>query len=173
MKYSQFRWRLVDDFVRRFNDYRAENLIPSEMICVDESISWWYGQGSGWINAGLPHYVAIDMKPENYCEIQDSCCGVSGIMMRLKIVKEEEDYSSTYTEEEGAVMLHDVKVLKELIGPWTGSDRLVCVDSHFASVQAAEVLEQEGLKFIGVVKTVTKMFPMKHLQSIELEKRGG
>ena len=35
------------------------------------------------------------------------------------------------------------------------------------------MLEQEGLKFIGVVKTVTKMFPMKHLQSIELEKRGG
>ena len=42
-------------------------------------------------------------------------------MMRLKIVKEEENYSSTDTEEEGAVMLHGVKVLKELIGPWTGS----------------------------------------------------
>ena len=172
MKHSQFRWRSVDDFVRRFNDYRAENFIPSEMICVDESISRWYGQGGGWINAGLPHYVAIDRKPENGCEIQDSCCGVSGIMMRLKIVKDEEDYSSTDTEEEGAIMLHGVKVLKELIGPWTGSGRLVCADSFFASVQAAEVLVQEGLKFIGVVKTATKMFPLKHLQSIELEKRG-
>jgi len=78
--------------------------------------------------------------------------------MRLKIVKEEENYSSTDTEEEGAVMLHGVKVLKELIGPWTGSGRLVCTDSYFVSVQAAEVLEQEGLKFIGVVKTVTKCF---------------
>ena len=142
------------------------------MICVDESISRWYGQGGGWINAGLPHYVAIDRKPKNGCEIQDSCCGVSGIMLRLKIVKEEEDYSSTDTEEEGAVMLHGVKVLKELISPWTGSGRLVCADSYFASVQAAEVMEQEGLKFIGVVKTTMKMFPMKNLQSIELEKRG-
>ena len=33
-------------------------------------------------------------------------------------------------------------------------------------------MEQEGLKFIGVVKTTMKMFPMKNLQSIELEKRG-
>ena len=69
--------------------------------------------------------MEIDRKPENGCEIQDSCCGVSGIMMRLKIVKEEEDYSSTDTEGEGAVILHGVKVLKELIGSWTGSGRLV------------------------------------------------
>ena len=34
------------------------------------------------------------------------------------------------------------------------------------------MIEQEGLKFIGVVKTATKMFPMKHLQSIELQNRG-
>ena len=84
MKHSQYRWKLVDGFVKRFNDYRAQSFIPSEMICVDESISRWYGQGGDWINFGLSHYVAIDRKPENGCEIQDSCCGVSGIMMRLK-----------------------------------------------------------------------------------------
>ena len=33
-------------------------------------------------------------------------------------------------------------------------------------------MEQEGLKFIATVKTATKMFPMKHIQSIELQKRG-
>lgn len=72
---------LVDDFVKRFNDYRASNFIPSEIICVDESISWWYGQGVSWINTELSHYTAIDRKPENGCEIHDSCCGVSGIMV--------------------------------------------------------------------------------------------
>ena len=30
---------------------------------------------------------------------------------------------------------------------------------------------QEDLKLIGVVKTATRMIPMKHLQAIELEKR--
>ena len=81
----------MDDFVGRCNNYRAEKFIPSEMICVDESSSRWYRQGGGWINAELPPYEAIDRKPGNGCEIQDSCCGVSGIMMRLNIVKEEED----------------------------------------------------------------------------------
>ena len=100
MKHSQYRLKLVDGFVKRFNDYRAQSFIPSEMICVDESISRWYGQGGDWINFGLPHYVAIDRKPEICCEIQDSCCGVSGIMMRLKVVKQEEDYSNTESDED-------------------------------------------------------------------------
>ena len=38
--------------------------ISSEMISVDESISRWYGQGGGWINVGLSHYMAIGRKPE-------------------------------------------------------------------------------------------------------------
>ena len=82
------------------------------MIGVDESISRWYRQGGGWINAGLSYYVTIDRKPENGCEIHDSCCAVSGIMMRLNIIKEETDYSSIDTDEESDDMLHGVKVLK-------------------------------------------------------------
>ena len=148
MKHSQFRWRLVDDFVKRLNDYHANNLFPSEMICVNESISRWYGQEGGQIMVGLPPYVVFDRKPENGCEIQDSCCRVSGIIMRLKIVKEETEYSNTNT----------VQLLKVLISPWSGSGRRVCADSYFASVQAAEMMAQKGLKSIGVVKTAIKIF---------------
>ena len=36
---------------------------------------------------GLPHYVAMDRKPENGCELQNSADGVSGVMMRLKLAK--------------------------------------------------------------------------------------
>ena len=64
------------------------------------------------------------------------------------------------------------KVLKELISPWSGYGHLVCADLYIASVQPAEVLHQEGLKFIGVVKTTTKKYPMKYFQAIELQKRG-
>jgi hypothetical protein len=53
-------------------------------------MSRWYGKGGDWINEGLPHYIAIDRKPENGCEIQTACCGTSGIMMKLRIVKQEE-----------------------------------------------------------------------------------
>jgi len=87
MPADQHRWMLVDDFVSRFNAHRVSHFNPSHVICVDESISRWYGLGGTWINAGLPFYVAIDRKPENGCEIQNSCCAKSGIMMRLKVVK--------------------------------------------------------------------------------------
>ena len=59
--------------------------------------------------------MTIDRKPENGYEIQDSCCGVSGIMMRLKIIKEDTGYSSTYTDEKNVVTLHGVKVINEFI----------------------------------------------------------
>ena len=54
---------------------------------MDESISRWYGLGGSWINMGIPHYVAIDRKPEAGCEIQNAADGNSSIMMRLKLVK--------------------------------------------------------------------------------------
>ena len=71
--------KMVNEFVQRLNNYRSQSFIPSEMICVDESISRWYGQGGDWINFELSHYVDIDRKPENGCEIQNLCCGLSGI----------------------------------------------------------------------------------------------
>jgi hypothetical protein len=55
MSSEHHRWRLVDDFVKNFNDHWAEMFIPSDKICVDESISCWYGLGGYWINLGFAH----------------------------------------------------------------------------------------------------------------------
>jgi len=41
----EYRWMLVNDFIDAFNDYRDSNYSPSDRICVDESISRWYGLG--------------------------------------------------------------------------------------------------------------------------------
>ena len=79
--------KLVDDFIKAFNLQRREKIIPGNFICTDESISRWYGGGGYWINEGLPCYIAIGGKPENGCEIQNSACGESGVMLRLKLVK--------------------------------------------------------------------------------------
>ena len=84
---DQYRWRLVDDFVARFNAHRVSNFSLSGRICVDESMSKWYGNGGFWINMDLPQYIAIERKPENGCEIRNSACGRSKIMMRLKLEK--------------------------------------------------------------------------------------
>ena len=56
----------------------------------------WYGIGGKWINAGLPQYITIDIKPENGCEIHNASGGVPGIIMQLKLVRtfhEEDIYS--------------------------------------------------------------------------------
>ena len=42
---------------------------------------------------------------------------MSGIMTRLKVVKQEDDYSDTETDDESTSLLHGVKKLKELMSP--------------------------------------------------------
>ena len=90
MTSEQYCWLLIDGFVEKFNEYRKHFFIPSHTICVDESISRWYGQGGFWINIGLQMYMAIDRKPENGGEIQNAAFGTSGVMLRLKLVKSAE-----------------------------------------------------------------------------------
>jgi hypothetical protein len=134
-------------------------------------MSRWYGQGGDWINHGLPNYVAIDRKPENGCEIQNSACGRSGVLLRLKLVKTAEEEQQHTTEDDNG-LLHGTVVLKQLLEPWFYSDRIVCADSYFASVGAAKELLKYRLRFIGVVKTATKFYPMQYLGSLVLSGRG-
>ena len=55
-------------------------------------------------------------------------------------------------------MLHGAKVLLELVLPWINTNRLVCADAYFMSIPSVILLHNNGLKFIGVVKTVTNQF---------------
>ena len=78
---------------------------------MDEFISPWYGLGGGWINIGLRMYIAIDHKPENGCEIQNSVCRKSGVMLRLLTVKSADDLDlHTFDNDEG--IAHSTSILK-------------------------------------------------------------
>jgi hypothetical protein len=141
-----------------FNEWRASNFVPSDLICIDESFSRWYGVGGDSINVGLPHYVAMDRKPEAGLEIQNAACGRSKVMMRLKLVK---NIGAEDPQADDAGLLHGTVVLKQLLDPWIGqSTRIVCADFYFASVGATLELERLGFRFIGVIKTATKQFPI-------------
>ena len=62
----------------------------------------------------------------------------------------------------------------ELVRPWANTDRVVVADSFFASVGAAVRLsDQYGLRFIGVVKTATKGYPMNLLGNVVLPQGKG
>jgi hypothetical protein len=149
---------LVDGFVNVSNSYR-------------ESISCWYGQGDYWINHGLSQYIAINPKPEFGCKVQNSACGQSGIMMRLKMVKTMEAQQAKLRMGDGG-LLHGAAVLKSLVLPWTRADRIVCADLYFALVRALQELKRIGLRFIGVVKTATPQFPQSFLSHLEMTEQG-
>jgi len=116
-------------------------------------------------------YVAIDRKPENGCEIQNKTCGRSAIMLRLSVVTSAEHERATGTDNDDGLP-HGASVLKWLVAPWAGTQQVVCVDSYFASVAAANQLLTTGLRFIGVVKTATRGYPMKALSTLEVDTRG-
>ena len=110
-------------------------------------------------------YIAIDKKPENGCEIQNSACSESGVMLWLLLVNSEEDYH-LHIQENNEGLQHGTAILKYLVVPWANSERGVCADSYFASVSSAEEMMWIGIRSIGVVKTATKTFPMAYLSSI-------
>lgn len=169
MSSAAYRWLRVDSFVRNFNEHRSTSFVPGDLICVDESISRWYGQGGSWINHGLPMYVAIDRKPENGCEIQNSACARSGVLLRLRLVKgADEEVAPNYGE-----FLHGTQVMLYLLEPWFfNTTRIVCGDSFFASYASAQALLARNLRFIGVVKTATQKFPNQFLSTVVLNNRG-
>ena len=94
MTHAQYRWLLVDDFTGRFRTHRSDNFFPGSNICVDESMVRWYGHGGDWINRCFPHYIYIDINPDNGLEVQNSACGECGIMMRLKVLKGGSDHDN-------------------------------------------------------------------------------
>ena len=83
-----------------------------------------YGTGGHWINANFPQYIAIDINPENGCEIHNAADGVSGIMMQLKLVKtsSEEDLHSP---EENDGLLHGTKIMLNILQPSVNKQRRV------------------------------------------------
>ena len=62
------------------------NIPISHWVCVDESMSRWYGLGGDRVNRGLPHYVLMDRKPENGSELKTPSCRESGFLLRIEVV---------------------------------------------------------------------------------------
>lgn len=161
------KWKMVKDFVDAINMHREVFFYPSSSLCIDESIIRWYGLGGKWIQKGLPHYVSIDRKPESGCEVQNVCCGTSGIMLKLHLVTGEQPESDNT-----APLSHTVQLVKSLVEPWAHTGRIVCADSYFSSFETSKELLSMGLYYTGVVKNATRCYPMAQLSSCVMRNRG-
>ena len=73
--------------------------------------SWWLDK----------YWTVIDLKPENKCEIQNSACSESGVMLRLLLVNIEKD-SNLHTQENNEGLQHGTDILKYLVLPWANSE---------------------------------------------------
>ena len=104
--------------------------------------------GGGWINIVLSMYIAIYQKPENGCEIHNSACSGSVVMLRLLLMKSGED-SHVHKQENNEGLAHGPAILKYLALPWANSQRGVCTNSYFASVSSVEKAMQTGLRFLA------------------------
>ena len=125
MSHEKYRWLLVNNFVQAFNDHREFTFVLSDFICADESISIWYGQRGHWINMGLPMNISIYQKTENSCEIKNSSCGRSGVMLQLRLVKTAEERKTEHANAGDDGQIHGTQVLKKLVNPSSNSNRIV------------------------------------------------
>lgn len=58
--------------------------------------------------------------------------------------------------------------MMNLLSLWENTDKLVVVNSYFASLESALKLKSIGMRFIGVVKTAVSGFPMSYLSNVQL-----
>ena len=91
--------------------------------------------------------------------------------MSLSIVKSGRVTGDEHDPEDESP--HGCRVMKKLLSPWARfGPRIVCADSYFASVASAIEMFKLGFRFIGVVKTAHRAFPLKYLSNIPLAERG-
>ena len=79
-------------------------------------------------------------------------------MLRLKLVKgggNEEEHEPDGQQDGATRMLHGTRVILYLLSPWYNTQRVVCADSYFASVGAAQERMRNGLRFIAVDSNLT------------------
>ena len=60
---EQYLLMLFDDHVANLNKNHSRKYHTPDSICVDESMSRWYGIGGHCINSGLPQYISTDRNP--------------------------------------------------------------------------------------------------------------
>ena len=117
--------------------------------------------------------MAIDCKPDNSCKIQNAACGQSEVMLQLNLVKTANKMANKVANRDGNNnTLHGTQVLTNLVSPWYNTNCVVCADLDFASVGCALEMTRNSLRFIGVIKTATRKYPMQWLSQVELDACG-
>lgn len=155
--FEQNEWCHVEGLVDEFNEHMEATVIPGWLLAPDESMSAWRGKQGKKDPKKIPKLQFVKRKPEPLgCELKDVACALSRMIVRMEIMKGKADEVKPkfWSKEVGATAATTMRLTE----PWFGSRRVVAGDSWFASVNTAQLLEENGLYFVGDVKTGTSRF---------------
>ena len=159
----------VQLLVDGFNDARLAEIRPGSGLCVDECMSKWRGKDDQF-GDGAAHITKIVRKSESVgVEIKAICCCETNVMMRIEPV------DSKYAPRKKFAIGNNAgtAVTQRLTEPWKGTGRTVYGDSAFASVNTCVRMHQEnGLHFMGLMKSAHSQFPKKYIEEYPFEHRG-
>ena len=154
-------WWPIRSFILSFNERRVKHVKPGHTIVCDECMSAWKGSDGKYKTNGCPHKTKIARKPEGVgCELKSAADGMSGIILQLELMEGSEAQSKKPGHAEYG---EGTSQLLRLCAPWRGTARTIIADSAFSSVKSLLALLDQGLYFMGMVKTATKEYPKKQL----------
>lgn len=134
---------------------------PAWLITLDESMSAWTGRGfkgaMDYKPGFCPHKSWVPQKPEpDGVEYKTACCAVSGVMIAAET---EEGKQQMKQKRFVGQHQHHTAVSLRLVEKLFGSGCVIVGDSWFSSVNTAVAMKENGLFYVGNVKTATSMFP--------------
>ena len=168
--FTSDRWCFVRLLVEAFNNHMANQVAPGWLLCVDELMVAWRGKVGEGDPSKCPWRSWVPRKPEPLgVEMKATACALSGLFLFLEICEGKVAHEKQkWFSEHG----HTTATTLRITEPWHGSDRVVAGDSWFAGVKCAEALGNNGLYFIGDIKTNTRRFPIKILKAATPKQRG-
>ncbi len=125
----------------------------------------WTGASSESRHDGL---TKIARKPEGVgIELKALASGEMGIIVGLDIMEgKERQKMKKYNREYGEGTAVCLRLMEPL-------GHVLHGDSYFSSVKTLVALAQRGVRFMGIVKTAHREFPLKYLQSWAAGNEGG
>ena len=130
--------------------------VPGSTLTVDESMT-------GWLGKAMPGLMHVPRKPtETGREGHTTACTESGVLVFYEIYEgatrmEAKEYVAEWGK-------NPAKALR-CVENWFRSNRLVLVDSGFASVELSRALAENGMFMIGNVKSAHTGYPKDWLLS--------
>ena len=168
-------WWKFQSAVDNFNEIRNELVLPSEILCVDESMSAFRPQTTK--TGDMPNISYVTRKPENLgTEFKTCACPVTGILSFLEIQRGKGQMNNhKHFREIGATASCALR-LAEGGSHKKPSDKVVEIvlgDSWFGSVKAAVAHAQGGFDCIFQIKQNHSLYPKQYITDILKNMPGG